>query len=190
MGFSTNQLRFLFFAGYLADWPCWDWETRIHSILQVTTGYTMNGVLMVAKKPHPRFAEEVHHMVCLVQIGQLSNCCSFCNRHPHFFEKKLAYQQIIKTPQLKVGIRYLNIFKNSISCIYGICQWKLPPLGMSSRAFWNGALSLRRSPPSKVWSLQRQWRTSGILDAVEAAAEAEDTATELEARFWRAITWW
>lgn len=84
---------------------------------------------MVAKKPHPRFAEEVHHMVCLVQIGQLSNCCSFCNRHPHFFEKKLAYQQIIKTPQLKVGIRYLNIFKNSISCIYGICQWKLPPLG-------------------------------------------------------------
>ena len=29
----------------------------------------------------------------------------------HFFEKKLAYQQIIKTPQLKVGIRYLNIFK-------------------------------------------------------------------------------
>ena len=40
----------------------------------------------------------------------------------------------------------------------------------------------------QVWSLQRQWRTSGILDAVEAAATAAaedtaDTATELEARF-------
>eukprot|EP00435_Cladocopium_sp_Y103_P002062 s647_g1.t1 len=33
---------------------------------------------------------------------------------------------------------------------------------------------------AQVWSLQRQWRTSGILDAVEAAAAAEDTATELE----------
>lgn len=65
-----------------------------------------------------------------------------------------------------------------------------PPLGCRAGPSY-GALSLRRSPPSKVWSLQRQWRTSGILDAVEAAAaaEAEDTATELEARFWRAITW-
>jgi len=42
------------------------------------------------------------------------------------FKKKTGIptniNKIIKTPQLKVGIRYLNIFKNSISYIYGNLQ--------------------------------------------------------------------